>query len=1013
MAALLFLCAATASAREAYVVFTEDETDGILTFYYDDLRETRLGTGMIYDLPTVFTNYPAWIGYQSSITKAVFDDSFSYARPISTAYWFGRLINLKTIEGISNLNTSKVKYMQYMFENCRSLHEIDVSGFDTHEVELMGSMFEYCCNLTVLDLSSWDTHKVTNMYTMFSQCFFLETIYCGEGWNTDGVLNGDHMFLDCRKLVGGMGTTYDRNNIDQTYARPDGGSSSPGYFTFLNISTYAVYTKVNGYNYGVLTFYRDGNKDTRAGTKYTLNTGDEAPGWFTDHRTDIIRVVFDRSFLSARPKSTCKWFSSGLGDTSYLSTIVGIEYLNTSEVTNMNSMFYGCGMLSELDVSGFDTGNVTDMNSMFTDCRLLTELDVSGFNTYKVTDMGSMFHGCSGLTALDVSSFNTFHTTKMAWMFYNCSGLGSLVLGLFDTHRVQSMQNMFYGCGGLSSLDVSALETDEVTDMSGMFYGCSGLSSLDLSDFTTRNVQDMNNMFYGCSGLVSITIDSSWNTINVTNMTAMFSGCCNLRSLDATRFNTRNVTSMANMFYGCGRLGSLDVSSWDTGKVTNVYNMFQGCSGLNSLDLSSWDTGVMTNTGNMFRGCSNLVTIWCGENWNLSNVTSAKSANMFLNCVNLKGGRGTTYNSSYTDKTYARADEGTSKPGYLTNKGREPYVVMADNVLTFWFDDKRAVWEGTENVLVFGLSDQWNNSCANVTKVVFDSSFATVRPVTTYSWFSGMRLLESIEGLSFLNTSEVTNMNNMFEYCEKLVSLDVSNFDTGKVTIMMNMFSGCKMLESLDVSGFNTSLVTGMDNMFYNCHSLKSLDVSNFDTGNVTNMKWMFDGLSVESLDVSHFNTSKVTDMERMFSGCVNLKKLDLTNFNTSKVTRFAYMFSDCKNLRTIYAGEGWSTKSVGTGGSTGVFSYCSKLKGGQGTTYSYNHDGLLYARIDGGPSRPGYFTDKSLIPTGIDDAPWVNENLEVTNDNDGWYSLDGRKHSGRPAVKGLYIKGGKKVVVK
>ena len=109
-----------------------------------------------------------------------------------------------------------------------------------------------------------------------------------------------------------------------------------------------------------------------------------------------------------------------------------------------------------------------------------------------------------------------------------------------------------------------------------------------------------------------------------------------------------------------------------------------------------------------------------------------------------------------------------------------------------------------------------------------------------------------------------------------------------------------------------------------------------------------------------------------MFQDCRSLTSLDLSSFNTSKVTDMSYMFSDyCSNLHTIYVGNGWSTAAVTN--SDRMFYYCSNLVGGQGTTYDENHVDKTYAHIDGGPSNPGYFTDKNASLRGD-----VNGDAEV-----------------------------------
>ena len=100
--------------------------------------------------------------------------------------------------------------------------------------------------------------------------------------------------------------------------------------------------------------------------------------------------------------------------------------VDTSNVTDMNGMFYSCSSLTSLDVSKFDTSNVTDMNGMFEECSSLTSLDLSAFNTNKVTDMSYMFNYCGSLTSLDVSGWDTSNVTEMSYMFHGCNALKTI-----------------------------------------------------------------------------------------------------------------------------------------------------------------------------------------------------------------------------------------------------------------------------------------------------------------------------------------------------------------------------------------------------------------------------------------------------------------------------------------------------------------------------------------------------------------------------------------------------------
>lgn len=261
--------------------------------------------------------------------------------------------------------------------------------------------------------------------------------------------------------------------------------------------SYAVFDEYNA----TLTFKHDTNRPFRA---FSLNEGEEGPGWCNLNdigwNTNIIwKVIFDASFANARPTSCYGWFY-GCKD---LTTIEGIEYLNTENVTNMSEMFQGCHALTTLDVSKFNTQNVTNMSGMFGGCSALTTLDVSKFDTKNVTEMNGMFSGCYALTTLDVSNFNTQNVTYMSSMFNYCSALTTLDVSNFDTKNVQEIYHMFRGCSALTILDLSSFDTKNVWNMSEMFYRCSALTTIYASDkFVTTAYKEDKNMFAGCTNLV-------------------------------------------------------------------------------------------------------------------------------------------------------------------------------------------------------------------------------------------------------------------------------------------------------------------------------------------------------------------------------------------------------------------------------------------------------------------------------------------------------------------------------
>ena len=239
-------------------------------------------------------------------------------------------------------------------------------------------------------------------------------------------------------------------------------------------------------------------------------------------------------------------------DSSYLFysftglTEMNLSNLDTSKVTNMDSMFRGCSRLTVLDVSNFNTSNVTRMSDMFIGCRSLTSLDVSNFDTSKVTNMSLMFGSCSSLTELDVSNFDTSKVTNMSSMFSGCSSLTELDLSNFDTSKVTTMYNMFYYCSNLTTLDLSNFDTSNVTNMSWMFYNCSGLTKLVLCSFDTSKVTDMNSMFIYTSKLDVIYVGPNWTTENASTVNMFYgSGVSSVTQSDNCEIESEDPASIS------------------------------------------------------------------------------------------------------------------------------------------------------------------------------------------------------------------------------------------------------------------------------------------------------------------------------------------------------------------------------------------------------------------------------------------------------------------------------------
>ncbi len=204
---------------------------------------------------------------------------------------------------------------------------------------------------------------------------------------------------------------------------------------------------------------------------------------------------------------------------------VDFTSLDTSKVTSMFWMFYNCYSLTEIDLSNFDTSNVKNMERMFTNCRKLTELDVTNFDTSNVTTMAYMFNGCSGLTNIDVSNFDTKNVTTMWGMFHSCTNLKKIDVSNFETPKLNGVAAMFENCTNVEEIKLGKFYINGATSLAYMFSGCSNLKKLNLTTFDTTNVSNMNYMFNNCTNLTEITVSDKWVINDSTTTTNMFNKC--------------------------------------------------------------------------------------------------------------------------------------------------------------------------------------------------------------------------------------------------------------------------------------------------------------------------------------------------------------------------------------------------------------------------------------------------------------------------------------------------------
>ena len=921
--------------REAYA----NLSNGVLTFCFDAQKSSR--TGKTYTLNTGDTA-PAWLNDLSGVTKVVFDNAFAQVRPTSTYCWFDGADKVETIEGIGNLNTSEVTNMANMFQKCRLVESLDLSGWNTAKVTNMANMFATCTKLGSLDLSSFDTQEVTNMTNMFSGCTALASLDL-SGWNTKKVTRMNGMFASCSALTALDVKHFDTQNVT---------NMSRMFYNCKKLPKVSI----NTWNTQKVTTM----KELFAGCSKMTSVNMQGMN---------MRKVKDMSLMF----SGC----------SSLESLDMID-CETFATTDMNHMFSGCTSLTRLVLNSFDTFSVTDMSYMFANCTNLETINSGEYwDTESVSNSEGMFENCEKLVGAQGTVYNDGYTDKdyarldggsaapgylsgvaeayvvanevtvtvidewgNSWedyeglfsfffdekkssrtgMVYELNAAGQApgwnsdeswkvnkyiinpsfrnyqpvtthgwfkwadsIEGLeyLNIEDLTDISYMFEGCRVIN-LDLSGLDTHNVKNMSNMFANCSSLANLNLSSFDTHNVTDMSNMFANCSSLANLNL-SSFDTHNVTDMSGMFANCSSLRNLNLSSFDTHNVTDMGGtpwqttmgMFSGCTSLTSLDLSGFDTGNVIDMEYMFSGCTGLTSLDLSGFDTRNVTSMYGMFYGCSM-------KDIDLSSFDTGKVC---------------SFAQMFENASFEKLD----LKSFKVQSGQQVAEMFMDSKI---YELDLSGWD-----LTYLMGDLYLTNYAS-----------------TFGDFEARNYIKVLK----LNNTILPKDLNLADY-PQLTTLEMNGCDASGLSSMK--FENCSYLQSIELTITSAPTTLNLQSCFKNCSNLQTVK------------------LSIPSSAI-------ISDLSSAFEGCTRLQAIDLSSCDLSKTTNTTNMFSGCRRLQTIY-----SNQTVAAENSDGMFTDCLRLTGGEGTALDDDHLDASYACVDGGDSAPGYFTAKAVPYMMMNDA--------------------------------------------
>ena len=798
----------------------------------------------------------------------------------------------------------------------------DDSFDQCHNLKDLSRWFSGCSSLTSIDLSKLHTENVTTMQSMFYNCSALIQVDV-SGFDMTKVTNTSAMFNNCISLetiYAAAGTNWNSETI----------TSSANMFYCPKL--------VGGYG----TIYSSATDQTQDKNRACVDTPDH-PGYFTDpaaarpyamvtlnEESKPVAVSFyydtelatrkaenpDATFVLALSNNNTYNSPTAWASATLTSVTFDESFKSYKGLTGLNYWFNGCSSLASIDLSNLNTENVTMTHYMFNGCTALTELDLTGFDVGKLTDSGWMFFNCKNLETIYAATGANWNTSTLAdhsSMFGNCDKL----VGGNGTAYNNNYKDKTLAC--IDTDDQAGYFTDPTAPRPYAILSADKTAVAFYYDnlLPTRKAAPENagatfllklstgsTPVWATSALTSATFDTSFkNYTGLTNLYYWFNDCSGLTELDLTNLSTTKVTRTDYMFFNCSNLETITFGEhFSTGLVTVMTSMFYNCTKLKNISFSeAFTTTEVTNMSSMFNGCKALTEL------DLSTFSAEKltnTASMFYGCSNLH----TIYAKAGTNwNTDALTDSERMFEGCLKLVGGNGTIHVSDYYL---YNKIRACIDGLN-----GQPGYFSDKAEPRPYAMLSDDKKTV--TFYYDKQAAERKAENPDA-TLVYKLRYTTYNALAPW--NTANLTTVNFDSS--------FSGYQGLTSTDY-------------WFYNCTGLATIN------------------------GIANLKTDNVTTMQYMFYKCEALEEIDLSSFNTEKLTSTSNMFAGCTNLKTIYAkaGTDWNTSTLTSSGY--MFQNCSALVGGGGTKFDVNYMDKTRARIDGGTSAPGYFTDPDAFQVG------------------------------------------------
>jgi len=921
--------------------------------------------------------------------------SFNTALVTSMRWMFRGCSTLTTID-LQNFNTQSVIDMELMFNGCSELETLDLSSWNTASATSMKSMFDGCSKLISIGLSSFKTEKVTNMESMFNGCRALTSLNLSH-FNTHLVAYMKSMFNGCTNLK-----ILDISGFDISHI-----ATGTNIFANLNSIKYIALKDITlpssqSIKNQVINSLNTANHFVVCQTENILTNNDLSyiccdfdPNINLCQNENYIKVFYaqeasyDRNFVSekrngisfincngetftsnnqltitANSEIEIHFYSNDINLNSFfdsnvdsnVETILSIDlsHLDSSKVTDMSRMFYGCSSLESINLDNFITEKVNDMNNMFNGCSTLESISLSTFTTSLVTNMDSMFYGCQSLKYLDLSNFDTSLVINMNSMFYGCQALEYLDISKFNMILTSTAENMFHNVINLKYLNLYHVQNSYESITRSDLNGINNLVVCQSENIITneqaqkiccyynildQNCEAQNHIIVFFENEAQYTTDAGflneyrndisfiiyedhqlkrnaneqliikaksqieiYFTSELTSLENFFNSNFdanveNILSIDFMLPDSSSITKLNSLFYGCTLLESVDLSNIDSSSVIDMSSMFYGCSSLESITLSNFVTEKVKDMSNMFNECSKIKYLDL-SNFDTSLVTNMNS--MFSGCQALE----------FLD---------ISKFNMIITSTAEN---MFHNVINLKYLNLYHIQNSYESITGSDLNSINNLVVCQSENIITNEQ--ALKICCSYNYETGS--CGSTNHITLYYKEDTNYVNGFTNNYRKEISFIIYNNSTIGGSNKLNIIARTKVeihfnsiltnmekffskeednnmlnIISIDFSQFNSSLVTNMDSLFLGCNSLDSINLEGFDTSNVENMNSMFAQCnSLKTLNLSNFVTSKVKFMNYMFYNCTSLNSLDISNFNLLSITSIEQMFDGIININFV-----------------------------------------------------------------------------------------------------------------